>query len=68
MLYDFADATWNTRFLGDLYQDLSEDARKHYALLQTPEFVEAFITVWWSGACPMTIGASSHPTKRPSCL
>ena len=34
---------WDTRFLGDLYQDLSETARKKYALLQTPEFVEEFI-------------------------
>lgn len=34
---------WDTRFLGDLYQDLSEAARKAYALLQTPEFVEEFI-------------------------
>ncbi|NEE38444.1 BREX-2 system adenine-specific DNA-methyltransferase PglX [Streptomyces sp. SID7982] len=34
---------WDTRFLGDLYQDLSEAARKMYALLQTPEFVEEFI-------------------------
>lgn len=33
----------DTRFLGDLYQDLSEAARKRYALLQTPEFVEEFI-------------------------
>jgi hypothetical protein len=33
----------DTRFLGDLYQDLSEAARKTYALLQTPEFVEEFI-------------------------
>jgi hypothetical protein len=32
-----------TRFLGDLYQDLSEAARKKYALLQTPVFVEEFI-------------------------
>ena len=32
-----------TRFLGDLYQDLSEAARKHFALLQTPDFVEDFI-------------------------
>ena len=32
-----------TRFLGDLYQDLSESAKKRYALLQTPEFVEEFI-------------------------
>jgi hypothetical protein len=33
----------DTRFLGDLYQDLSEKARKKYALLQTPVFVEEFI-------------------------
>jgi Domain of unknown function (DUF7008)/Eco57I restriction-modification methylase len=43
ILYDFTDPEWNTRFLGDLYQDLSEAARKTYALLQTPEFVEEFI-------------------------
>ncbi|MBB5828269.1 BREX-2 system adenine-specific DNA-methyltransferase PglX [Micromonospora carbonacea] len=33
----------NTRFLGDLYQDLSAHAKKTYALLQTPDFVEEFI-------------------------
>lgn len=33
----------DTRFLGDLYQDLSEDVRKRFALLQTPRFVESFI-------------------------
>ncbi len=43
LLHDFTDTTWNTRFLGDLYQDLSEATRKRYALLQTPEFVEEFI-------------------------
>ena len=41
--HDFTDPEWDTRFLGDLYQDLSEDAKKRYALLQTPEFVEEFI-------------------------
>lgn len=41
--HNFRDNTLNTRFLGDLYQDLSEAARKRYALLQTPEFVEEFI-------------------------
>ena len=41
--HDFTDPDWNTRFLGDLYQDLSESGRKRYALLQTPEFVEEFI-------------------------
>ncbi|MBI3156059.1 MAG: BREX-2 system adenine-specific DNA-methyltransferase PglX [Burkholderiales bacterium] len=43
LVHDFGDPAWNTRFLGDLYQDLSEATRKRYALLQTPEFVEAFI-------------------------
>ena len=43
LAHDFTDPAWNTRFLGDLYQDLSEAARKRYALLQTPEFVEEFI-------------------------
>ncbi|MEU9465342.1 BREX-2 system adenine-specific DNA-methyltransferase PglX [Streptomyces avermitilis] len=44
--YDFAsegEEELDTRFLGDLYQDLSEHARKTYALLQTPVFVEEFI-------------------------
>ena len=36
-------STWDTRFLGDLYQDLSAHARSTYALLQTPVFVEEFI-------------------------
>ena len=43
LVHDFTDPAWDTRFLGDLYQDLSEAARKKYALLQTPEFVEEFI-------------------------
>lgn len=43
LVHDFTDPEWNTRFLGDLYQDLSEAARKRYALLQTPDFVEEFI-------------------------
>jgi len=41
--HDFAVPDLDTRFLGDLYQDVSEAARKRYALLQTPEFVEEFI-------------------------
>ncbi|GLW26304.1 hypothetical protein Mame01_63460, partial [Microbispora amethystogenes] len=50
LVHDFTDPLnedgtegWDTRFLGDLYQWMSEDARKTYALLQTPEFVEEFI-------------------------
>ena len=40
-LYSFAGV--DARFLGDAYQDLSEYAKKTYALLQTPDFVEEFI-------------------------
>lgn len=43
LVHDFTDAELDTRFLGDLYQDLSEAAKKRYALLQTPDFVERFI-------------------------
>ncbi|WP_372448034.1 BREX-2 system adenine-specific DNA-methyltransferase PglX [Streptomyces smyrnaeus] len=51
LVHDFTDPLdendptkgWDTRFLGDLYQWLSESARETYALLQTPEFVEEFI-------------------------
>jgi hypothetical protein len=43
VVHDFTDPQSDTRFLGDLYQDLSEAARKKYALLQTPIFVEEFI-------------------------
>ncbi|MEU8128732.1 BREX-2 system adenine-specific DNA-methyltransferase PglX [Micromonospora sp. NPDC049049] len=43
LVHDFTDPAWGTRFLGDLYQHLSEMARKKYALLQTPDFVEEFI-------------------------
>lgn len=41
--FDFTDTDSGTRFLGDLYQDLSESIRKQYALLQTPDFIEEFI-------------------------
>lgn len=43
LVHNFTDPDLATRFLGDLYQDLSEQAKKTYALLQTPVFVEEFI-------------------------
>lgn len=43
LLYDWRGEGFDSRFLGDLYQDLDADIRKRYALLQTPRFVEAFI-------------------------
>lgn len=43
LVHDFTDPGLDTRFLGDLYQDLSDHAKKTYALLQTPVFIEEFI-------------------------
>jgi Eco57I restriction-modification methylase len=43
LAHDLSDASLSTRFLGDLYQDLSQHAKETYALLQTPVFVEEFI-------------------------
>jgi len=34
--HDFTDPALDTRLLGDLYKELSEHARKQFALLQTP--------------------------------
>ncbi len=43
LVYDFTDSGLSTRFLGDLYQNLSAYAKATFALLQTPVFVEEFI-------------------------
>jgi hypothetical protein len=43
LLRDLSGGNLDTRFLGDLYQEVSQDAKKRYALLQTPVFVEEFI-------------------------
>lgn len=43
VVHDFYDEEWGTRFLGDLYQDLSQEAQDKYALKQTPVFIEEFI-------------------------
>jgi hypothetical protein len=41
--YDWNGDSFDSRFLGDLYQDLDADIRKRFALLQTPKFVEEYI-------------------------
>ena len=43
LVHDLRAPALDTRFLGDLYQDLSDHAKSTYALLQTPVFVEEFI-------------------------
>ncbi|HZK31523.1 MAG TPA: BREX-2 system adenine-specific DNA-methyltransferase PglX [Corynebacterium sp.] len=42
-VWGFHDPELDTRFLGDLYENLSSYAQEKYALRQTPEFVEEFI-------------------------
>lgn len=61
------DGTLDTRFLGDLYQDLSEAARKRYALLQTPEFVEELILDLTLTPAIETFGPRAVTLIDPAC-
>ena len=72
LVHDFADDEWSTRFLGDLYQDLSEQARKSYALVQTPEFIEEFILSYTLDPAIKEFGLEPKPPyghpELPHCL
>ncbi|MFI6233922.1 BREX-2 system adenine-specific DNA-methyltransferase PglX [Micromonospora sp. NPDC050784] len=57
----------NTRFLGDLYQDLSTHAKKTYALLQTPEFVEEFILDRTFEPAVKEFGLAATSVMDPTC-
>lgn len=61
--YEGAD----TRFLGDLYQDLDEDVRSRYALLQTPDFVEEFILGETLEPAIRTFGLKEVKLIDPTC-
>ncbi|MFW5473154.1 BREX-2 system adenine-specific DNA-methyltransferase PglX [Knoellia sp. CPCC 206450] len=65
--HDFTDPDLSTRFLGDLYQDLSEAARKQYALLQTPEFVEELILDLTLDPAIETFGLDGLRLIDPTC-
>jgi hypothetical protein len=67
ILHDFADSEWDTRFFGDLYQDLSESVRKRFALLQTPEFVESFILDYTLEPAIQTFGLPGLRLIDPTC-
>ncbi|MCW2748974.1 MAG: putative methylase, partial [Aeromicrobium sp.] len=67
LTHDFTDPTWSTRFLGDLYQDLSDHAKKQYALLQTPDFVEEFILDRTLEPAIKTFGLSDTDLIDPTC-
>src|SRR5690606_24970213 len=57
----------STRFLGDLYQDLYEDVRKRFALLQTPDFVERFILDRTPGQALERFRLDDPPLLVPTC-
>ncbi|MFC4020356.1 BREX-2 system adenine-specific DNA-methyltransferase PglX, partial [Micromonospora sp. GCM10011542] len=57
----------DTRFLGDLYQDLSAHAKKTYALLQTPEFVEEFILDRTFEPAVKEFGLAATSVIDPTC-
>ena len=65
LVWDLTDPTLSTRFLGDLYQDLSDYAKKTFALLQTPEFVEEFILDQTLEPALQGAAAGGLPADRP---
>jgi SAM-dependent methyltransferase len=65
--HNFTDPDLDTRFLGDLYQDLSEHAKKKFALLQTPEFVEEFILDRTLDPAIETFGLEEIRMIDPAC-
>lgn len=67
IVHDFTNPNWDTRFLGDLYQDLSTSVRKRYALLQTPEFVESFILDYTLEKAKQTFGLPGLRLIDPTC-
>nr|WP_281363270.1 BREX-2 system adenine-specific DNA-methyltransferase PglX [Nocardioides perillae] len=67
LVHDFTDPDLSTRFLGDLYQDLSEAARKQYALLQTPDFVEELILDLTLDPAIETFGLEGLRLIDPTC-
>lgn len=67
LVHEFTDPDLDTRFLGDLYQDLSEYAKKTYALLQTPVFVEEFILDQTLTPAVEEFGVSGLKVIDPTC-
>ena len=67
LVHDFTDKGWDTRFLGDLYEGLSQQVRDTYALLQTPEFVEEFILDRTLDPAIETFGLDEVRMIDPTC-
>ncbi|MCX5184237.1 BREX-2 system adenine-specific DNA-methyltransferase PglX [Streptomyces sp. NBC_00268] len=65
--FDFTDPQLDTRFLGDLYQDISEGARQAYALVQTPEFIEEFVLDLTVDPAIADFGLKGFRSIDPAC-
>lgn len=67
LIHGFVDPGLDTRFLGDLYQDLSEYAKKTFALLQTPVFIEEFILDYTLVPAMAEFGLEGLKLIDPTC-
>lgn len=67
LVHDFSDPELGTRFLGDLYQDLSDYAKKTFALLQTPIFIEEFILDQTLSPAVAEFGLTGLKLIDPAC-
>ncbi len=67
LVHYFRDDAWETGFLGDLYQSLSERARNQFALLQTPEFVRHFILKYTLEPALAEFGHEGLRVIDPTC-
>jgi hypothetical protein len=67
VIFDFTDPQWNTSFLGELYQELSEQQRFKYALLETPRFIADFVLDHTLEAAIQNFGLDQLRAIDPVC-
>ncbi|MET9863967.1 BREX-2 system adenine-specific DNA-methyltransferase PglX [Streptomyces smyrnaeus] len=65
--FDFTDPELDTDFLGDLYQNISEAARKNYALIRTPEFIADFVLDLTADPAIAEFGLQDFRSIDPAC-
>lgn len=67
LLYRFDGECFDSRLLGDLYQDLDPVVKKRYALLQTPDFVLDFILDQTLTPAIAELGSNVVRVLDPAC-
>ncbi|MFC5953566.1 BREX-2 system adenine-specific DNA-methyltransferase PglX [Streptomyces pratens] len=65
--FDFTDPELNTDFLGDVYEGVSEVARKSYGLLRTPDFIAEFLLDLMVGPAVAEFGLQGFRGIDPAC-